>query len=104
LAEGRPIAATSLAVHAAINAADAVTGVRLGKRAAGQDHEEVISLLGEAGRDGAQVAKDFARLLPLKTRTEYEPDQMSKATAAKAVERADRCVTTARRLPQAQTV
>jgi hypothetical protein len=50
-----------------------VTGLRLGTRAAGQDHEDVLSLLGEAGRDGAEVAKDFARLLPLKTRAEYEP-------------------------------
>ena len=32
---GRFIAATSLAVHAAINAADAVCGARLGMRAAG---------------------------------------------------------------------
>ena len=81
-----------------------LTGVRLGKRAAGQDYDEVLSLLGEAGRDGARVAKDFARLLPLKTRAEYEPDQVPKATAAKAIERADRCVTTACRLAQAQTV
>ena len=33
LKDGRSIAATSLAIHAAINAADAVTGVRLGMRA-----------------------------------------------------------------------
>ncbi|HVX19119.1 MAG TPA: hypothetical protein VHA73_13900 [Acidimicrobiales bacterium] len=33
----RPIAATSLAIHAGINAAAAVTGIRLGVRAAGQD-------------------------------------------------------------------
>jgi hypothetical protein len=38
LKEGRTIAATSLAIHAGINAADALSGVRLGKRAAGQDH------------------------------------------------------------------
>lgn len=35
LAAGRRIAATSLAIHAAINAADAVCGARLGVRAAG---------------------------------------------------------------------
>jgi hypothetical protein len=37
LEAGRVIAATSLALHAGINAADALTGVRLGRRAAGQD-------------------------------------------------------------------
>jgi hypothetical protein len=35
----RFIAATSLAIHAAINAADAVCGARLGQRAAGEDHD-----------------------------------------------------------------
>jgi HEPN domain-containing protein len=102
LGAGRAIAATSLAVHAAINAADVVTGVRLGKRAAGQDHEDVLSLLGEAGPDGAELAKEFARLLPLKTKTEYEPDEVPKATATKAVERARRCVAVAHRVVRAQ--
>lgn len=45
LVADRPIAATSLAVHAGINAADVVTGMRLGQRAAGQDHEESLVLL-----------------------------------------------------------
>jgi hypothetical protein len=43
LNEGRSIAATSLAIHAAINASDAVTGVRLGRRAAGEDHDQFSS-------------------------------------------------------------
>jgi len=67
MAEGRPVAATSLAIHAAINGGDAVTGVRLGKRVAGQDHEEPLSLLREAGPDGVAVAQDFARLVRLRT-------------------------------------
>jgi hypothetical protein len=41
LAEGRTIATTRLAIHAAINTADVVTGTRLGRRAAGQGHEDV---------------------------------------------------------------
>ncbi len=64
LAAGRPIAATSLAIHAGINAADAVTGMRLGQRAAGQDHDEALVLLRTAGPDGMAVAKELARLLP----------------------------------------
>lgn len=98
----RPIAATSLAIHAAINAADAVTGVRLGVRAAGQDHEEVIVLLRTAGPDGTAVAKDLGRLLPMKTRAEYEPDDIPPSDAARAVERARRIVQVARRVATTQ--
>lgn len=52
----RPIAATSLAIHAGINAGDSTTGVRLGVRAAGHDHDEAIRLLRTAGPDGVAVA------------------------------------------------
>lgn len=95
---GRGIAATSLAIHAAINAADAVCGVRLGKRSAGQDHDRVGELLKEAGRDGVELEKDLRRLLPLKTRAEYDPDDISLSTASKAVGRAQRCLAVARRV------
>jgi len=98
LAAERFIAATSLAIHAAINAADAVTGARTGRRAAGQDHEEVRSLLRESGKDGAEVEKDLGRLLPLKTKAEYEPDDVSASEAKRAVERAGRCVAIAKRV------
>jgi hypothetical protein len=68
LEAGRSIAAASLAVHAGINAADAVTGMRLGQRAAGQNHDEVLALLRRAGADGAAIERDLLRLLPLKTK------------------------------------
>ncbi len=99
---GRAIAATSLAIHAGINAADAVTGMRLGQRAAGRDHDEPLVLLRTAGPDGTAVAKELARLLPMKTRAEYEPDDIPKSDAAKAVERARRIVDVTRRLLGAQ--
>jgi len=102
LAADRLIAATSLAIHAGINAADAVTGMRLGQRASGQDHDEVLVLLRTAGPDGTAVAKELARLLPMKTRAEYEPDDIPKSDASKAVERARRIVEVARRLLGAQ--
>jgi hypothetical protein len=98
LAARRSIAATSLAIHAAINAADAVTGARMGRRAAGQDHDQVLALLREAGKDGAEVEQNLARLLPLKTKTEYEPDDISQSAATRAVDRASKCVAVARRL------
>lgn len=97
-AADRPIAATSLAVHAAINAADAVTGTRLGRRAAGQGHDEALGLLREAGKDGAEVARNLVRLLPMKTKAEYEPAAIPKSAAEKAVAQARRCVVVARRV------
>ena len=92
----RFIAATSLAIHAAINAADAVCGARLGRRAAGEDHDQVLALLRQAGSDGAKVEKELRRLLPLKTKAEYEPQDVAPAAAGKCVERGQRCVAVAR--------
>jgi hypothetical protein len=91
-----------LAVHAGINAADAVTGMRLGQRAAGQNHDEVLALLRQAGPDGAAMERDLLRLLPLKTKAEYNPDDVPKATARRAVEWGQRCVAVARRVAARQ--
>jgi HEPN domain-containing protein len=98
LEAGRNIAATSLATHAGINSADAVCGARLGKRAAGEDHDQVLALLRQAGTDGNEVERELRRLLPLKTKAEYEPDDIAPSVAAKAVERAERCAAVARRV------
>ncbi len=98
LEAGRNIAATSLAIHAGINSADAVCGARLGQRAAGEDHDQVLALLSKAGPDGAEIMRDLRRLLPLKTTTEYEPDDIAPSAAAKAVERAQRCAAVAQRV------
>lgn len=92
---GRNIAATSLAIHAGINSADAVCGARLGQRAAGENHDQVLALLRQAGADGAEVERDLRRLLPLKTKAEYDPDDIAPSAAAKAVERAHRCAAVA---------
>jgi hypothetical protein len=94
----RGIAATSLAIHAGINAADAVCGLRLGRRAAGQDHDEVLKLLRQAGDDGIELEKHLRRLLPMKTKAEYDPDDIPLSTASKAVDRAEKCVAIARRI------
>lgn len=103
LDEGLNIAATSLAIHAGINAADAVCGVRLGKRSSGQNHEEVLRLLDTAGTDGKALARELGRLLQLKTKAEYDHVDVSKADADRAVERARRSVAIARRVVGAQT-
>ncbi|MGB8860709.1 MAG: hypothetical protein WCC60_15730 [Ilumatobacteraceae bacterium] len=98
LTEGRCTAATSLAIHAAINAADAVCGARLGHRAAGEDHDQVLVLLRQAGPDGVAIETDLRRLLPLKTKAEYDFEDIAPPVAAKAVERARRCTTVALRV------
>lgn len=100
---GRCIAATSLAIHAGINAADAVCGARLGERAAGEDHDQVLTLLRQAGPDGTKVEKELRRLLPLKTKAEYEPDDVAPGVATKATERAQRCVAVARTVAAGST-
>lgn len=66
--------------------------------AAGQDHDQVLALLHQAGRDGAAVEKERRRLLPLKTKAEYDPEDIPASAATKAVERATQCVAVARRL------
>jgi hypothetical protein len=98
LAACRWIAATGNAVHAGINAGDAVAGVHLRERAASLDHSNAVAHLRKAGPDGTEMAKHLARLLPLKAKAEYEPDDVPRPTAAKAVESARRAVAVARRV------
>jgi hypothetical protein len=94
----RYVAATSLAVHAGINAADAITGARLGQRAAGQDHTQAIDVLSGAGKDGVEAIVPLKRLLPLKTRAEYDPEVVPKAEAERAIRWAEKVVVIARRV------
>lgn len=70
---------------------------------ADEDHDQVLTLLQQAGPDGASVVKDLRRLLPLKTKTEYEPDGIAPGVARKAVERAQQCVAVARAVAAGST-
>ena len=98
LRAGHNLAATSLAVHAGISASDAICGARTGQRSAGEDHQSTSTLLGEAGREGTEAARFMTRLLPLKNRAEYEPEDVPKASARRAVEQATKLVELARRV------
>jgi hypothetical protein len=93
---GYSMAATSLAVHAGISASDAICGARTGQRPAGGEHGQAVSLLNRAGREGTDAARILTRLMPLKNRAEYDPDDVPKAMARRAVEQADRIVGIAR--------
>jgi hypothetical protein len=73
------------------------------RRSAGDDHDQVLVLLRQAGPDGAEVEDDRRRLLPLKAKAEYEPDDAAPSVAAKAVERAHRCTLVARRVANTLT-
>lgn len=69
----------------------------MGCRSADQDHARSVALLGEAGPDGNAAARLLGRLLPLKTRAEYEPDDVPKTIATKAVRAATQIVAIAQR-------
>lgn len=51
-----------------------------------------LDLLRTAGAEGVAVEKELRRLLPLKTKAEYEPNDVAIGVATKAVDRALRCV------------
>ncbi len=102
LTQGRMIAATSSAVHAAISAGDVVTGVRSGQRSAGEAHSQAMELLRSSGPDGVELAKDLSRLVALKPKAEYDASDIAPGAARQAVERAGRCVAIARRVLAAQ--
>jgi hypothetical protein len=95
---GYTLAATSLAVHAGISAGDAICGARTGTRAAGAEHSQAVALLAQAGREGNDAARLLTRLMPLKNRAEYEPLDVPKATATRAVDQAERIVLVARQV------
>jgi HEPN domain-containing protein len=95
---GYKTAATGLAVHAGISAADCVTAARLGKRSTSADHRSVMSLLSQAGDEGVTVSRALGRLLPLKNRAEYEPREPTKRQAEQALHAAEQAVAAARRV------
>jgi HEPN domain-containing protein len=97
LENGRSNAATSAAVHAGINAADAITGALRGVRSADSDHGRAVDLLAASGKDGKEASKHLARLLPLKTKAEYDSGSVPRSRAEAAVKSAARLVEIARR-------
>lgn len=98
LEEGRNSSAAGNAVHAGINAADAILGARTGQRAAGQDHGQVVELIVAVPGVGRNAANRLRRLLPLKSKAEYDPTPISASDARRAVEQAQALVVVARRV------
>jgi hypothetical protein len=96
LDEDRFNAATGNAVHAGINASDAILGARTGQRAGGEDHKQAIPLLAALPVDGRQAANALGRLVPLKSKAEYDPEPVSRSNAELALRQATALVEIAR--------
>lgn len=84
--------ATGLAVLAGIAAADAICGLRLGKRHRGDDHRRAIDLLVGATPDGRALGNLLARLLDVKDEAHYGVSVVSATKARSAVRAAARLV------------
>jgi HEPN domain-containing protein len=84
-------AAVGNAVHAGIAASDAISAVRTRTVWRGE-HAQAAGHLESAGQEGKQAARHLRRLLPMKTRAEYDPAPMRAADAQTAVQAAERIV------------
>lgn len=94
---GQHNAAAGNAIHAAINACDAILGARTGQRPSGQDHHQAITAVAGVPDVGKEAAAALARLLPLKTTAEYDPAPISASDSRRAIEQAQRIVRLMRR-------
>jgi len=83
-------AATSNAVIAGINAKDAVCLKLTGVTSKSDDHRGAVAELRSAGESGANLAPVLARLLGLKTRSQYQTTSVARSDAVKAIEWAAR--------------
>ena len=82
-------AAVGNAVHAGILAADAICAVELRTVWRGE-HVQAVAHLELAGDQGKQAARHLKRLIPLKTRAEYDPAPLRGSDADSAVKAAER--------------
>lgn len=86
---GNHTAATGNAVHAGIAAADAIAAARSGSIWRGA-HDQAPMHLERSGAEGKQAARHLRRLIPLKTRAEYDPAPVRAVDARAAVTAAER--------------
>lgn len=97
-AEGRFNAAASDAVVSGINAKDVICLGLTGRTGKADDHRQAVAELKAAGQDGRAVANHLSRLLGVKTKSQYSPELITAADAAKAVDRATRLLEVADRV------
>lgn len=88
-------AAAGNAIHAGINASDAICGARLGQRSA-EAHHEAVAMLRAIPLIGTEAANHLNRLLQKKHKAEYDPDPVSARDAQAAIDQAEKIVKLAR--------
>ena len=88
---GNYTAAVGNAVHAGIAAADAISAARARTVWRGE-HAQAVKHLESAGAEGKAAARNLRRLLPMKTRAEYDPARMRMTDARTSVQAAERMV------------
>lgn len=82
----------SLAVLAGIAAADAICGHALGRRSAGDNHDQAVVLVKTATTQGPEFARDLRRLLGAKGNVQYSPRVVTAATSRELMKYARRLV------------
>ena len=85
-------------VDAIVSAITSVNNVYLLGREMDADHNRAVDLLEASGKDGKDASKHLARLMPLKTKVEYDPETVPRSKAETAVKSAGRLVEIAKRL------
>lgn len=78
-------AAVSNAVLAGIAAADSICCRRLGRHAAGDDHEQAIALVEKAGEVGREARRHLETLLSIKHKAHYEEVDPTVTEARRAI-------------------
>lgn len=94
----QPHVAAALAVLSAIAATDAICGIRLGRFARGQDHQQAATLLETVDLPDRALPAKLRRLLDAKDRAHYSPQLMSGSDARALVRLARQIVTVADQL------
>lgn len=83
-------ASTSLAVSAAVNAADAILLIDVGGYSQAEEHAQAVSRLRSAGR--SQAARHLGMVLALKNKAQYEPRRCTARDATEAFKHSQRLV------------
>ena len=78
-------AAVSNAVLAGIAAADSICCRRLGRHAAGDDHQQAIALVVEAADLGREAKRHLETLLSIKHKAQYEESDPTVTEARRAI-------------------
>lgn len=78
-------AAVSNAVLAGIAAADSICCRRLGRHAVGDDHQQAMALVEEAGEVGREARRHLETLLAIKHKAQYEEVDPTVTEARKAI-------------------